>query len=159
MPIDTSNKHRVSHCACDRIAITGLNGIANSMSPDDALNLAAWLVQIADGRGTLNFDAVRDAVKCTKDLPASQPGKISDRLKLDSGKLDTMRELQFELSFRVADAYVTLAQASEWLRIYKDSMNASGAERAALDYLWPIQLENARAVAAQMPLPRNERSQ
>ena len=55
---DERNKHNVA-MRQGRVFINLINGV----SPDDALNLAAWLVQIADGKGQHTFDEIREVVE------------------------------------------------------------------------------------------------
>jgi hypothetical protein len=57
---DERNKQDVQLCQ-GRVYVNLING----MSPDDALNLAAWLVQIADGKGEHTFDEIREVVEAT----------------------------------------------------------------------------------------------
>jgi hypothetical protein len=61
MAIDTSNRHIVSFRPSDkRVLIIRAH---EELTPDEALNLAAWLVAIADGKAKHTFDEIREAIE------------------------------------------------------------------------------------------------
>lgn len=62
--IDTANKFQVGSFGGNRLIILGIPPVFG-MTPDDALNLAAWLVAIAEPMGNRKFAEVLEAVKST----------------------------------------------------------------------------------------------
>jgi hypothetical protein len=65
MTIDTSNRHAVGYQPHERrIVIVNSRAIDMcGLSPESALNLAAWLVAVADGKATHTFDEIREAIE------------------------------------------------------------------------------------------------
>lgn len=62
MPIETENKFAVG-LFLSRGWVTFMKDGRHDLSPDDALNLAAWLVAVAEPRASVHFADVLEAVQ------------------------------------------------------------------------------------------------